>query len=430
MRVRRGIALAAVVLAACSGPNDDIDGGVTEDGSVSDGSTSDDGSTMGDGSTGSDGSVGTEVAFDDLCAVITGDICRALIECYGWEYADLDHCIADQECTGFGDLEAELAAGWIEYDPEAAARCHERFLADPCGFGSFFFVPTIHVILSICGDVVTGQQGVDEACAWPLDCVDGLYCARTDSCPGACQPFVGEGGWCTSDGDLTCDPSLVCRSGTCQQRFSAGDPCDTSSSSDCFNDGFWCDTDMGICREPVGEGETCETFGARCQTGLRCIGLPFDPGTCAPPSNDGGPCYDQLDCMDGLTCLGSMPGMLGSCSPRLGIGESCTSGSDCEIELRCLDGSCAARADLGEACSTGFGAEPCADGFVCDGSVCAYARFPGDACDDGMSVCASSLCRSGTCVTRARLGESCAGDEECASRTCGGGVCTDRVVCL
>ncbi len=418
--MRGGILLAAFMLAACSGPSAGPDGGVDDP----------DGAAGADASPVRDGSVGGGVAFGELCDVMKGDICRALIDCNNWDYEDLDHCLADQECIGFGDLEAELAAGWIEYDAEAAARCHERFLADPCGFGSFLFVPTIHVILLICEDVVTGLQSEGEDCAWPTDCTEGLHCSRTDSCPGTCQPFVGEGEACTNDGEMTCDPSLRCRGDTCQRRFSAGDSCDDTNRSDCFNDGFWCDVNAGVCRERVGEGATCETFGPECQTGLRCIGLPFDPGTCAPESGDGEPCYDFIDCQDGLTCDRSMPGELGSCVPRGAIGEACTGGVDCGAGLRCLDGACAARAGLGEECRVAFGATPCADGFLCDGSVCVHARYPGDTCDDDMSLCANSLCRSGTCVPRGALGAACASDDECASRTCEDAVCADRVVCL
>lgn len=90
--------LAAVVLAACSGPSGDNDGGVGSDGAARDGS-----------STTTDGSVGAEVSFDELCQVITSDICRSLMDCHGWDYADLDHCIADQECTGFG---ADRTSQW------------------------------------------------------------------------------------------------------------------------------------------------------------------------------------------------------------------------------------------------------------------------------------------------------------------------------
>ena len=62
------------------------------------------------------------------------------------------------------------------------------------------------VVLEAAGDdVVTGLQAEGEDCAWPVDCAEGLHCSRTDSCPGTCQPFVGEGGACTNDGEMRCE---------------------------------------------------------------------------------------------------------------------------------------------------------------------------------------------------------------------------------
>jgi hypothetical protein len=94
--------------------------------------------------------------------------------------------------------------------------------------------------------------------------------------------------------------------------------------------------------------------------------------------------------------------------------------------LQCWQEVCGPLPELGEECAVYL----CADGLVCEGQVCVYARYPGDPCGDQDSVCVQSFCVDGTCRARAALGESCVDDNDCASRSCDGQVCVDPVDCL
>lgn len=87
-------------------------------------------------------------------------------------------------------LEAEVAAGWVDYDPVAAASCHATFQADPCGFDFSFGVPSVQDILAKCGDVLTGQQQDGEPCASFADCVTGTDCVDDGTCPGTCTTYA------------------------------------------------------------------------------------------------------------------------------------------------------------------------------------------------------------------------------------------------
>ena len=222
-----------------------------------------------------------EIPFSSFCESVVADVCRALISCEGAPYRSLDDCEHNQICARGADLGMEGLSGWVSYDPAAAGACAARLEAAPCDFGSFFFVPTVHQVLALCPGVVTGHQGSGDPCADDVDCADGLFCAMSGStCPGTCTPKGMEGDSCADS--TQCAVSLVCHEGgTCGAPFSAGDSCaSVAARDDCFNDGLWCEHATSICREPVGEGASCDVFGqvGRCGDGLRCVSLDFHPG--------------------------------------------------------------------------------------------------------------------------------------------------------
>ena len=413
----------------CGGTMTTPDGGDAMDAAAVDGGGVPDGGDTPDGET-RDGGSG-ELPLDALCEAAVRDICRALIECYGAPYRDVDHCVGDFECDGYEDLVAEVEMGWLEYDGAAAQACHERFDAAPCEFGFFLFTPTIHQLLARCGGVLTGQQDEGEPCRNGLDCVAGLFCQRApDVCQGVCEPLAGLGEACSAE--LPCDPELACRDGMCREHLVAGDPCDVTSSSDCFNDGFWCDVAAGTCRDPVGLDEVCNDFdGPRCADGLDCLALSaFDSGTCVMPIAEGDPCTYRTECVDPLACYQPEPGAFGTCRAPALAGGACAARSDCQDELRCVDTMCQPLAALGEPCVASFGADHCADGLVCADAVCRDERYPGEPCDDGSGECIGALCVAGTCALRARLFEACTVADDCASRRCEAMVCVDRISCL
>jgi len=251
------------------------------------------------------------------------------------------------------------------------------------------------------------------------------------TCPGSCQPRVGEGGACTFDGTADCDWALTCRRGSCVRHLMAGDACDASTRADCYNDGLWCDTAAGRCLDLVGEGATCDNLnGARCADPFVCVQVLGDPGTCGRPGNAGDGCGVDLDCVEPLTCYQPDFSMLGTCRAPASDGEPCIAPTDCGSAFRCVSDVCGPRDALGEACISEFGADSCGAGLLCDGGICREDRFLGEACDDGTGACVRSLCRSGTCSARALIGSACVVDDDCASRSCTSGACVDRGSCF
>jgi hypothetical protein len=374
----------------------------------------------------------TPVSLEDLCETIVNDICLTLTECLERDYADAEHCAGDQICARMSDLEMEIAAGWATYDAAAAAECDARFRADPCNFGLFLFVPTVHEVLAYCPDVVTGVQATGDPCASDLDCSPVSFCSMMGrTCPGTCQPRVSEGGACTSDGTADCDWSLTCRRDVCQRRLIAGDACDSTTRSDCYNDGYWCDVAAGVCRDPVGEGEPCDDLGgARCASPLVCVQVLGDVGTCRIRGSAGAECDDDRDCVDILSCYQPGAPNLGACRAPASEGQPCVTRADCAEAYRCASDLCVPLDTLGEPCVSEFGADTCAAGLICADGTCHEDRFPGDACDDGIGACVLALCRSGVCTSRSPLGAACTIDDDCASRFCSSLVCADRAACL
>lgn len=242
-------------------------------------------------------------------------------------------------------------------------------------------------------------------------------------CGGTCTAFAREGASCDFD-FARCDEALRCRGDVCQPPFAAGDPCDETNYTDCANDGFWCDLEAGVCRELVGEGQTCNSVdGPECRYDLNCVATSFFvDGTCLVESAEGGPCSDEGDCEEGLACP-HPPGMIGACTPPAEAGGPCEIEQDCRVGLVCSRGACVEAPGIGEICE-----RRCAGDALCDG-VCKAPRYPGEPCD-ATSICLGSSCEGGVCETRAPLGASCATGDECASRSCESGMCTDTASCL
>jgi hypothetical protein len=168
----------------------------------------------------------------------------------------MEHCMADQECKGMVALEADVALGWLEYDPVAAQQCHEEFSSDPCGFGDFLFVPSVYGVLNACGDVLTGQQGIGAPCASDADCAPAGRCEPEGECPGTCEQWPQEGDDCTEyafSGD-DCDPSLdlACYLDTCTVPVLVGESCTAPMTACALS---LCDGT--VCQYEASLGETC-----------------------------------------------------------------------------------------------------------------------------------------------------------------------------
>lgn len=367
------------------------------------------------------------VGLDDLCEVVVNDICTSLIQCYDWNYRDMDHCLADQECLGMEVLVAEVEAGYVNYDAEATGRCHRRLAEDPCGFSGFLFVPTVFGILDACGDVLTGNQSPGDPCITPLDCLPEAYCLPHDVCPATCVAWAKAGEICDDWEGPRCDTrqGLRCKDGICTLLSGLGEPCD--SIMDCKDD-FRCSRTANICQAYSAEGEPCNEFdGPECADDLWCDSR-FDTGTCRGPASDGESCLSDFNCEEPLSCLPTYtdPQDPGTCGPGAGAGEPCDSLDDCAEGFECSDGLCGPLPGLGETCNY----DQCSADLVCEQDVCVHARYPGDTCGEVDSACILSNCVDGKCKSRAALGEPCVEDYDCSSRTCMEGECVDDTDCM
>ncbi|HEY4122661.1 MAG TPA: hypothetical protein VGM56_32575 [Byssovorax sp.] len=189
----------------------------------------------------------------------------------------------------------------------------------------------------------------------------------------------------------TCvDPELPMRvlaESPCDELFTAGPAarggsrCDVSA--ECARGPgvlrAYCNRDTHVCEELTAAG-----------AGAACVG-DCDDDDCGEVKYAGAP-LAYCDARDGLACDAKTK----TCAARPRIGEACGEARPCEARAFCDRGTCAARATAGASCARG--ATVCAPAFLCD---------PG----------------SKTCVSRAKDGDACSDDDDCASHDCAGRVC-------
>jgi len=383
---------------------------------------------------------GDRVELDEICDIYVADVCRAKIDCYDWDYQSYESCLTAQECDGFADLEAMLAAGSVSYDAAAAGDCIALFEADPCALGPIVFaVPAVFEILSWC-EALHGNLGEGAACTSGAECGEGLECDKTVTCPGTCivpppNDNLPEGSACLTaicipaqEHCSQCALGLECVNEVCVTTQMVGDPCEGILG--CGNV-LWCNMNAGVCAPKAQVGEPCSDFrqiAADCAAGLWCDDPPAMPdvaGTCFERSVLGGPCRSDSDCVEPLSCLpGASRIERGTCGTLQPNGSPCDSFADCESDL--CDGAtytCVPQPVLGEECL-----DTCAEGFVCGSAgTCAVKRYAGEACGD-TAACIQSRCIGGTCTNRGHFGDPCATADDCLSGVCDG-VCIDPVGC-
>lgn len=385
---------------------------------------------------------GQALPLDSLCAAYTNDLCVFLIQCGGADFKDMAQCLAETDCLGVARLVSEVAAGAVGYDAAAAGACQARFLADPCHFGTFLFVPEVFEVLSQCPGTLTPKRAVGDPCVYISECAAGSYCKRTVPavCPGTCTPYQSVGETC-APGVSACAPGNYCIDGTCHVAPKPGDACTTDV--ECGPIGgtnpLWCDAGgTGTCQTGVAVGGTCgETSpDAGVESTIYCAPPAWcdalfvnQSGTCRALGGAGGPCNDS-GCQSGFHCVGYVSlgsnATLGTCVGPGANGDACTFSSDCAAGLGCPSGTCVPPVAVNGACSVDT---DCQSGLFCSDDVCLSARYPGDSCADASSACVHSLCKAGTCVDYIKAGQPCTAGTDCISGTCTNGVCLDTSVC-
>jgi hypothetical protein len=174
-------------------------------------------------------------------------------------------------------------------------------------------------------------------------CAGEQYCCpRNDRSLGACKQAAMNG--CTSYLDpWSANPALAydidraeAAFGEFEKRASA---CETGIVPWVIsNAGF-----RGVARGTIEPGSSCFTFEAGAPITTDAIALlgscagpesyscMYDPPSrwmCAPRSDIGGPCFTDINCMDGLYCV--TLGSLSKCAPRMPNGATCSSPLACE----------------------------------------------------------------------------------------------------
>jgi hypothetical protein len=190
----------------------------------------------------------------------------------------------------------------------------------------------------------------------------------------------------------------------------------------------------------VGQGAPCgaqpdagATSGPiACASNLWCDQVFLDqPGTCRAASGMGSPCNDTGGAT-GLHCAGYLPlgagATLGTCVGLSATGGPCHTSAECQGKAYCGNGVCGGGKPLGAMCTQDT---DCQAGLTCPSGTCLHAAYPGDACDadGGSTACVLSLCRNGTCVDHAKVGQPCMAGTDCATGTCYQGSCADTSVC-
>jgi hypothetical protein len=135
---------------------------------------------------------------------------------------------------------------------------------------------------------------------------------------------------------------------------------------------------------------------------------------------EGGACgfdVESFVCAPGTACVLGLD-FCGTCKPVVDDGQACGNGEvTCAADSTCSDDVCVARKKVGEACADGdrclLGAS-CNDGFCRGPTVVAV----GDACDQANRCPYKSHCEAGSCVEDGLIGDSCAGEADCASGWC------------
>jgi hypothetical protein len=223
-------------------------------------------------------------------------ICARLFSCCNAsEAAQMGYTTEAQCVTTLGgkeqtSLDQVLSAGIVRYDGQAAVTCLSDISAGSCA--ALFRLGNLTLPAS-CSDVApgTGQTGapcedLDFVCA--SDDCESSYCAapscRTISCPTGqycdptslgCLPGQPAGSSCMYNAE--CDPSIVCRAGSCGAPLPDQSACE--QDTDCVR---------GACIPLASD----QTTGA----------------TCGAPQPDGSPCVSAAECLS-AGCNETSPGV-------------------------------------------------------------------------------------------------------------------------
>ena len=308
-------------------------------------------------------------ALADLCERLAEADCARRQQCDRLAPLDEEACVARQASVWCAPTQAALQtaveSGQLAYLESSAPACAQAIRAGACGqaFGESF------LSVAECRALFEAQSGDGDPCQVSLACVDGLFCAVDDSCPGTCQAFA--------QNNESCGLSEPCAPG------------------------LFCSLTAMRCRAAVSAGGACEatpTIGNPCVPGFFCDASQPGQSICAEVRGRGEGCRSNFECIPGARCVDNR------CSAGID-GDACRDEQDCQPDLQCLSRRCATPVGLNAACTSSV---PCGEGLVCTATIGAGSPQ--------------------ICTPLPRTGEPCGADDACYLSRCVNGVCADTVV--
>lgn len=277
--------------------------------------------------------------------------CQGVTDCS--VYPEVEQCIkahASMSDEEYLEVEADIALGYLRFDPVAAEACLEALAElDACERTTEARQEQTE---QACEDVYLGNLNPGASCSASEHCVLGTRCVG-DVCGEACclgtctaysEPKAGLGESCWQGED--CGAAAYCNE-VCVARRKAGETCQTAFHIDQCEGPAFCVPGVEVCM----------------------LGAERD-GVCDPTLAE--PCRRMDDHCDPIEL---------KCKSLLGVGTSCDlEGPSCVFYARCESGQCTARPNRGEPCDSErdlcLGSLHCGATGVCEGEGLNYCPVP------------------------------------------------------
>ena len=294
------------------------------------------------------------ISIDDFAQKFRDGECSAAVACN--EFPDTATCEASisLDSSDFNTVVAEVKAGTVSYDGDAASQCLAYLTDNVCTFGGFHGG-------QVCNSIFDGTLA------------NGAACVEDEACKG----YKTQTAQCVRT-DNMCDPGTTCCPGVCTaiQRAALGASCATLN---CAND-LYCSGVDQTCKALVPTlGAAYEGYDG-CEDPMYCkITSGASTGVCADAAASGGACDTTGDTLCADARQYCDPTTL-VCTNDALVGAACSDTVPCVAEANCntATGKCEAVPTVGQACST-IGGTDCLGDLQCVSNVCTLPG-PGPVC--------------------------------------------------
>jgi hypothetical protein len=305
------------------------------------------------------GGGGRSVPFDDLTGDLLSAECDVLVTC--GLAPDRATCLSSVQLdsTQFATMKADIAAGTVIYDGQAAGACIDVFKNQRSSCKQTVMGDLEKKLDATCGKVFTGTLPAGTACFFSDECANRGICEdQTCSSNGCC------GGTCVAR------PAPIPLGGDCSSPL---------RNQDCI-DGTVCTAKAGgggTCKVPLPAGARCTPYDS-CVRPYHCGGsvdLATGEGTCIAPPARGQACDMSGDCDDGLDYCD--PNYV--CTSRIAVDDACSAPEACIRYATCDGTACVAIAGPDASCDP-QGYDPCLLSLSCDTTMRCSLPPPPSSC--------------------------------------------------